>query len=183
MNSASGINDGFNHIIFDSGQEIRFNSPPGEISGLIYGDRKLALIKKSYYMDEKNFLFCEVNWGKDKNGSNQLCKFNDYFSGMIVRLKPTANTNDYKKIKKKDIEEEIGLVYGRFTGKVYFQNQLLFDVSCDYPFQMINYEPCLQSDCRFRKDIVLRKLNDFLKAQEGKEELEEIQRRDRKLRK
>ena len=29
MNSASGINDGFNNIVFDDGTVIKLNSPPG----------------------------------------------------------------------------------------------------------------------------------------------------------
>ena len=57
MNSASGINDGFNNILFDDGTFIKLSSPPGEISGLIYGDRKLGLVRQSIYIDRGNRLF------------------------------------------------------------------------------------------------------------------------------
>lgn len=46
---------------------VRFNTPPGEMHGIIIGDRKLTLAKKSYYIDEANRIFCEVSWGKQKN--------------------------------------------------------------------------------------------------------------------
>lgn len=51
MNTASGINDGFNHIEFEDGCLVKFNTPPGEMQGIIIGDRKLTLTKKSYYID------------------------------------------------------------------------------------------------------------------------------------
>lgn len=52
INSASGINEGFNHIKFDGFPgTIKCNGPPGQISGLVYGERKLTLVKKSYIID------------------------------------------------------------------------------------------------------------------------------------
>ena len=51
MNSVSGINEGFNHIEFEDGSKFKISCPPGEMSGLVYGDRKLALAKKSFCID------------------------------------------------------------------------------------------------------------------------------------
>jgi hypothetical protein len=59
----------------------------------------------------------------------------------------------------------------------------MFNVKEDLPHIMTNYYPSLASDSRFRKDILIKKQNDLEGAQTAKEELEEIQRRDRKLRK
>jgi hypothetical protein len=39
------------------------------LAGLIYGERKMSLIKKSYYFDADNLLWCEVKWGKQKGKS------------------------------------------------------------------------------------------------------------------
>lgn len=47
---------------------------------------------------------------------------------------------------------------------------------------MTHYIPCLDSDSRNRKDLMIRKEKNFVLAQEAKEEMEEAQRRDRKLR-
>lgn len=87
MNSASGINYGYNHIEFDDGGSLKFNTPFGEMSGIIYGDRQLCLVKKSYYVDEPNRLFCEVQWGKNKNSKNRLANMQDYFEGSICLIK------------------------------------------------------------------------------------------------
>lgn len=72
--------------------------------GIIIGDRKLTLAKKSYYIDETNRIFCEIAWGKQKNNGRQFCNMNDFFSGKIVKIKSGVNINDYKKIKPKDFD-------------------------------------------------------------------------------
>ena len=60
FNSGSGINDGIMNVCFDEKDlkrnKITFFTPPGQISGLLYGDRKLSLVKKSNYIDEDNRL-------------------------------------------------------------------------------------------------------------------------------
>lgn len=105
LNSASGLNDGFNNIEFTSdGSTVRFNTPPGEMHGIIIGDRKLTLTKKSYFMDKKNLIFCQMHWGKNKKSERPDSKLNDFFLGKIVKLKSSTNLDDYKKIKPKDIQ-------------------------------------------------------------------------------
>jgi hypothetical protein len=68
------------------------------MSGLVYGERKLTLTKKSQYLDIENNIFCEITWGKSKT-KNEISKFNDYFEGKIVKLKPKTKTTDMTKIK------------------------------------------------------------------------------------
>ena len=60
MNSGSGINEGVYKINFEDGTEICFMTPPNEMSGLSYGDRKFNLAGKcnsmcnvAYYWSEK----------------------------------------------------------------------------------------------------------------------------------
>lgn len=50
-------------------ERIVYNGPPGELSGLIYGDRKMSIIKKSYYFDPENLIHCELRWSKQKGKS------------------------------------------------------------------------------------------------------------------
>jgi hypothetical protein len=50
MNSGSGVNEGVYKVLFDDGTEICFISPPSEISGLSYGDRKYNLIGKCKFL-------------------------------------------------------------------------------------------------------------------------------------
>jgi hypothetical protein len=57
MNSADGINLGWNKVTFDDGQQICFQTPPAEFSGFAIGDRKFQFTKKGYYYDEGNNLY------------------------------------------------------------------------------------------------------------------------------
>lgn len=42
--------------------------------------------------------------------------------------------NDFSNIKKTDFEEQYGDVYGRFTGEIFYNNQLIFDTGKDQPY-------------------------------------------------
>lgn len=105
MNYASGINEGYSYVEFvRDNVKLKFNTPPGEMHGIIMGERKLALAKKSYYIDEGNRLMCEISWGKNKNSRREESQMRDFFSGKIVKLKNGSNLSEPKKIKPKDIE-------------------------------------------------------------------------------
>lgn len=48
LNSANGTNTGVIHIVFPNGTHFEYIMPEGEISGLIYGDRKFKMINKGF---------------------------------------------------------------------------------------------------------------------------------------
>ena len=132
INGASGINDGFLSVSFDESDlkkdRIRFNIPPGQMSGLVYGDRKLSLVKQSVYVDEKNSLVCLMNWGKNKASGNVLGKYYDYFEGNIVKTRKDVNLSNPKEIKLKpqNIEQHFGKVNGRWTKFIQFCDEKIF---------------------------------------------------------
>ena len=64
-----------------------------------------------------------------------------------------SNPDDYKKIKNSQMEEDLGLIYGRFTHKIFYDGEQLLDMLTARPYKMVDYEPCLESDSRFRKDL------------------------------
>ena len=47
----------------------------------------------------------------------------------------------------------------------------MLHVEKDRPHDLLDHFFPLKSDCRFRKDLIVRKQKDFLRAQEAKEEL------------
>ena len=49
INSGTGINEGIFTIKFENGRTFHFTTPPGELSGLTYGERKLCMVDKSKY--------------------------------------------------------------------------------------------------------------------------------------
>lgn len=149
----------------------------------MYGDRKMALVKKSIYFDPQNLIYCELKWSK-QNGKSEFSKnYNDAVQGQILKLKAGFDFSRWKNIKKNDIEKEYGLINGRWTGAVYYDKQLLFDTYKVFPYKIETYIARLQSDSSKRKDLILRGTAvDMVVAQQAKQELEEIQRNDRKLR-
>lgn len=46
---------------------VKFDGPPGLMEGIIIGDRKLILTKKSYYIDQENRLILEIVWGSQSS--------------------------------------------------------------------------------------------------------------------
>ena len=47
INSGTGINEGIFTIKFDNGRTFYYTTPPGELNGLTYGERKLVFVDKS----------------------------------------------------------------------------------------------------------------------------------------
>jgi hypothetical protein len=69
------------------------------LAGVIHGDRKLTLTRKTYYLDEDNLILGLVTWGSQKN-KNEISFNNDYFEGKIVKLKSNTPLNNFDKIKE-----------------------------------------------------------------------------------
>jgi hypothetical protein len=87
VNSATGMSDGIMNIIFDDGNSsIKYTSFAGEMSGLIFGDRKLALIGSNHYIDLKNRIYLNLKFGKHK-GTTEYSKFIDGIEGKIVKVR------------------------------------------------------------------------------------------------
>jgi hypothetical protein len=49
INSGTGINEGIFTVSFHNGRKFHFTTPPGELCGLTYGERKLYMVDKSNY--------------------------------------------------------------------------------------------------------------------------------------
>ena len=74
---------------------MRFSCCAGTISGLVFGDRILSIVKQTYYIDEDNQLICIISWGKNKKSNNEYSHFNDYFEGEIIKVKDGVSLSDY----------------------------------------------------------------------------------------
>jgi len=73
-------------------------------------------------------------------------------------------------------------MYGTYLGYVEFDGIRYWDIREFKPFPVI---PCIQalpSDSRYRPDLQTLALGDVLNAQKRKEDLEQAQRRDARLR-
>ncbi len=65
---------------------VRFTNTPGEMGGLVFGKRTLSLIKSAYFIDEENYLFCELFFGKIKHQKN-VKTYKDSIEGKVYALK------------------------------------------------------------------------------------------------
>lgn len=127
MNSVSGTNAGEYRISFHqndpSKNVVIFTSPPGELSGVIYGERKLNITDKSHFFDPENQLFCELHWGKKKS-KNPVSRFHDYLEGKIVELSKPASS--LAKVKPNDKDTILGYITGRWTETIFFDGETIF---------------------------------------------------------
>ena len=78
LNSAKGSNDGVTFVSFNpqdlSRNIVKFSVPPGEVGGLMWGDRTIKCVDLTQYLDVDNRLFLELKFAKHK-GTTEFCKF------------------------------------------------------------------------------------------------------------
>ncbi len=88
LNSGEGVNEGFYTIHFDDGGKVVYQTAPGEVSGLVVGNRKFRFKGKTFIVDAKNRLFCAINFEDETSGifSKSKWKFTDQFDGEILRV-------------------------------------------------------------------------------------------------
>jgi len=83
---------------------------------------------------------------------------------------------------QKDIIEKICQIEGDWTSYLDIESQRYWTVNDDLVYLMADKENPLPSDSRFRLDSLFLRLNDETQAQNEKEILEDLQRKDKDLR-
>lgn len=96
------------------------------MGGLIFGKRKLCLIESVYYIDEENYIFCELFYGRVKLQS-KVDERKDSIEGRVLQLKRSTNLSKPEQISEKDAEGCYGLLHGEWLSRVYFNDELLLD--------------------------------------------------------
>jgi hypothetical protein len=67
LNKGVGGNAGTIHIKFNiNNTHFECTTPPCEISGLIFGERRFKVINKGFVVEKSRLLYSEVIFGKDK---------------------------------------------------------------------------------------------------------------------
>ena len=92
------------------------------------------------------------------------------------------NSKEKKHPKQADISQKLSKIQGRWLSEIKFDDRVYYDIVKDLPDKMIDYPSPLSSDARYREDLIYRSRKDLIKSQSYKETLENIQRKDRKLR-
>jgi hypothetical protein len=177
MNHASGVQEGPNRILFKDGSVVEFNYPHIMIKGILWGSRHLYWTKSMTFFDSKNGIMCELQFGPSKKsswfGGSDNAQLLDSVSGEICKL----NLNK-EKIPVCAVQGS-WLDALSFGGKEYWR----FNEESAYRVIPKDIQKSLPSDSRNRMDLIELKRGDLESASKWKQELEELQRKDRKLRK
>jgi hypothetical protein len=93
FNSVTGVNAGVMNIKLCKGTHVKCYMPSVEVSGLLYGQRKIKIVNRSFLMCEEQQMVCEVNFGGEKNGVGS-------WSGRHGRLTSSSVTGGIFKVEK-----------------------------------------------------------------------------------
>lgn len=172
---------------FPDGTKHYIIYPSITCSGIMMGSRQLCFRGKLIVTDEKNDLIAVVKLDPDER--NVLKKifqkkltYPDYFSGMITSLSKNTKKNQdtYSVINEKEMI--YSKIEGEFTSHVNFDDKPYWQYdNCSFPHLYRDYYT-LPSDSLFREDLFLYKKKEEALAQKSKVGLEDIQRKDKKLR-
>lgn len=110
----------------------------------------------------------------------------DYFEGVIYETRPEFMASFLQGKRREPGEKErvreLGRISGIWNKHVKFNGKELINFDKDLPF-LLEYEKApLPSDANWREDIEYRRKGETPRAQNEKERMEVLQRKDRKLR-
>lgn len=172
--------DGIKHLIYPCNLMM---------NGTLMGDRTYAIIGKFYIIDQINGFISYIEFNPETRGFlgkmfTKKKNFPDFFTGCITRLDQAVYNKNSNSYTLKDNHTPLVNITGDWSvnclcdGDEYwaYENKQFKP----YPLKRMSYT--LQSDSSIREDCLYLKEGDLEKAAKAKVEMEEIQRRDRKLR-
>jgi hypothetical protein len=177
-------------IEFKDGSKYRIYYPTIIVGGVTMGKRYFNIKNCAVLADLNNGICTYVKFNPDQlglikgmfNKGKQKEYYPDKFIGKIV------NFSDVK-IDKEGSNHELNKnaksycdVSGEWCKEIYFGEQCYWRRNLDNYCNMYEMEYKLPSDSSLREDMILWGQNDEEKAQIKKEEYEELQRKDTKLR-
>ena len=175
--------------------KVYFRWPLFIINGTAMGQRSFNFFSKAIAYNKENNYLCEVLFNVNEvSGLKGLFQKRDYFideiGGGIYKVKPEVITK-YESSKKPfklelnyetDVVETISKITGQWTSKLEFDGVKYWDIDNDRPFLLEYEQNCLPSDSNFRDDVLFLRMGKKEEAQLKKNEGENSQRYDKKLR-
>ena len=172
--------DGTSHLIYPC--DLIMN-------GTLVGDRTYAIVGKFYIVDKKNGYISYIEFNPETRGFfgkmfSGKKTFPDFYTGCITRLDQTIYNQKNDSYTLKDNHTPLVKITGEWStnctcdGEEYWN----YDNKAYKPFPLKRMGYTLPSDSTVREDCLYLKEGDQDKAAKAKVEMEEIQRRDRRLR-
>lgn len=84
--------------------------------------------------------------------------------------------------KKDEGNRIVSRIQGEWNGQILIDNEKVFDFERQLPVQLENHHCPLPSDSVFRPDVIELSKGNMNTSQDEKDRLQELQRRDKKLR-
>ena len=182
--------------------EFFFTTPNCEIYGTTFGQKNVNFEGKSLIFNPKNLLFAEINFNPNKKGFitglfskaenngdfyiGNIYKVTQQFMDNFLKEKPIHFVKKFQGISKEKSEEfiveEKGNIEGIWHSHLDFDKKNYWKLEDFLAYQLENLENPLPSDSTYREDLIVWKSRNLERAQKSKEKLENIQRKDRKLR-
>ena len=173
-NTAGGHGYGAFVVEFEGGHKIEIWSPHTEIKGLMVGERAYNFNGTMKIKDQKNNLYCEVAFNINAKGAlksiisygasflpgtkqpqpDQLetSQRADYFEGVISKTPEIDYLKNRKTLKKGT--DYLCDVNGTWTTDLFIDDKLFWHVDGHIGYRLRPIQKPLQSDCRFREDLL-----------------------------
>jgi len=162
INSMTLTNTGKRYVEFKDGTHIDFNYCQDLYSNTFWGNFRHENIGKVHWNDITHEIKAEMSLG-----GSAKSRLSDYFEGVIT--------------------DKDGNVLSNFTGSylshIDFDGKRYWDIRHNIDIEEYPIKNQIKSSSIYRKDSLLLYEKKLEEAQDAKTELEEIQRRDRRLRK
>lgn len=177
------------NIKFSDGTHIVTHYPKFVMNGLVFGKKLFGYEGNFVIEDKTNNLTCILNINpKQSKGffggifGKTTKNFPDYFNGFI------ASSHDIefdKKTSTYNIAKEaiLSKIEGEYNVHCTIDDKCYWDINESNPSTMYRQSFTLPSDSQYRYDVILYRNNKFEMAQYAKMTLEDLQRKDTKLRK
>jgi len=175
-------------IIFKDAPKTKYKIlqfPDLKVSGIMMGRRLLSFQGNFTIADCTNKLYAQVRFDPEKQGFfEKIFKKTeghrpDFYKGFITKNEALLKDQSRKAFYSKEI---ICYIEGNWLENCKMDGDSYWEVDKVEPAKIITAKNCLESDSTYRKDLRALEKGNEDEAQKCKEEIEDFQRRDRKLR-
>ena len=177
-------------IEFKDGNKYKIYYPTILVGGTTMGKKYFNIKNIALMVDLKNEICSYIKFNPDKvglfqglfNKKKNIEYYPDKFIGKIVNLSDVKIDKNGSNHELKKDAKSYGVLGGEWTQEIIFGEELYWKRNLENYCNIYEMEYKLPSDSSLREDMNLWGHNDEEKAQIKKEEYEEIQRNDTRLR-
>ena len=188
-NSCKATKKGKIILEFKDGFKYRIYYPNIHLSGVNVGNKCFNYKNVALIVDEVNQYVSYITFNPDKKGGifsmfgkKDKKNYPDYFIGDILKLSDVKIDNEGAKHERDKKATSFCNITGEWTSYISFDNEVYWTRNNNDLLSLYFMEYTLPSDSTFREDVKLFKEGKEKEAQTIKENYEQIQRDDRKLR-